>query len=207
MTIKAIVFDLGGVVIELDFSKFFKDVIEISSLQKPNSYLMLEFWRQSDIYHQGKMTNEEFYYHTCELIQECDLKQNDFFNSFNSVIDHINQDILELIRKIRYMNKYKLLALSNVNSSHWDYILNHKWGFIEFFDEIILSHEIKITKPDPKVFEYTIEKAGCKPVEIVFIDDGLNNVRAASKLGIYAIHYMNLEDLIEEFKKLKIILI
>ena len=80
-----------------------------------------------------------------------------------------------------------------------------EWDFLNYFDELILSHEIHLIKPDPKTFEYAIQKAGCKPEQIVFIDDGLNNIRSAKQLGIVAIKYTNIEALIEEFKKLKII--
>ncbi len=91
MTIKTIVFDLGGVIVELDFSQFFKNVIEISPLNKPDSFLLLEFWRQSDVYHQGKIANEEFYHQACELLEISSLNQEDFFNSFNSFNSRANQ--------------------------------------------------------------------------------------------------------------------
>ena len=70
---------------------------------------------------------------------------------------------------------------------------------------MILSHEIHLIKPNPKSFEYAIQKAGCKPEHIVYIDDGLNNVRSARELGIIGIRYINTDELIEEFKKLKVI--
>jgi len=206
MTIKVIVLDLGGVIVELDFSKFFKEVIEISPLNKPNSYLLLEFWRQSDVYHQGKISNEEFYNLACEILNVCIQGQEEFFKSFNSVIDHLNEDIVSLVKTLRDMERYKLIALSNINESHWNYIENQKnWRFINYFDEIILSHEVQMTKPDPKIFEYTIEKAGCKPEEILYIDDGLNNVLAAKKLSINAIKFSGYDTLVEELKKFNIL--
>ena len=76
-----------------------------------------------------------------------------------------------------------------------------KWDIWELFDEFILSHEIHMTKPDPKVFELAIKKAGCKPKEILFIDDGLNNIRSASDMGINSIRYMGLDNLVEEILK------
>ncbi|MFX0041464.1 MAG: HAD family hydrolase [Candidatus Hodarchaeota archaeon] len=204
MTIKAIIFDLGGVVVELDFSRFFKDVIEISPLNTPNSSLLLEFWRQSDIYHQGKITNEEFYSQACELLQTCALNQEQFFDSFNSVISHIKEELLTLIKNLKEQNNIKLLCLSNVNSSHWHYLLEQNKEIVEFFDELILSFEVHMTKPDPRLFKLAIQKAGCKPEEIVFIDDGLNNIRSARELGIIGIKFTYLEDLISELKSLKI---
>jgi epoxide hydrolase-like predicted phosphatase len=204
MRIKAIIFDLGGVVVELDFSRFFKDVIEMSPLNMPNSTLLLEFWRQSDTYHQGKMSNEDFYKQACELLQTCAIDQQQFFNSFNSVISHIRGDILDLIEKIRTNNKIKVLCLSNVNFSHWQYLKQLYPKILESFDDYILSFEVHLTKPDTRIFDLAINKTGCKPREILFIDDGLNNVRSASEKGINGIKFTNLENLRLELKKFDI---
>ncbi len=206
MTIKAIIFDLGGVLIELDFSIFFKKVIEISPLHKPHSLLLLEFWRQSDVYHQGKITAEEFYHQACELLNICFAEQDEFFDAFNSVISHINEDVVDLARKLKESGKYKLLLLSNVNESHWEFIKTKNWGLTDLFDEeeLLLSYVVKMTKPYPRFYQLAINEAGCKPEEIVFVDDGLNNVRGARELHINAIHFTNIEDLLEEFKKLGI---
>ncbi|MFW9988530.1 MAG: HAD family hydrolase [Candidatus Odinarchaeota archaeon] len=205
MTIKAIVFDLGGVVVDLDFSNFYNKIITQSPLNKPQTPIMLEFFRQSDIYHQGNMSDEEFFQLACDLLQVCMLGQSEFFNAFNSIISGYNPEIVEIIKKIREKNQYKLLALSNVNASHWEYVLNKKWEFLNYFDELVLSHEIHLTKPNPKAFKYTIKKAGCKPEQIVLIDDGLNNVRSAIELGIIGIKYTNRDELIKELKNLRIL--
>lgn len=204
MTIKAIIFDLGGVIVELDFSRFFKDIIEISPVNAPNSSLLLEFWRQSDIYHQGKISNEEFYSQACELLQTSAFNQEQFFDSFNSVISHVKKDFLTFIKELKLKNKIKLLCLSNVNSSHWYYLLEQNKEIVEYFDELILSFEVHMTKPDPRLFKLAIQKAECKPEEIVFIDDGLNNIRSANELGINGIKFTNLENLKKELKNLKI---
>jgi len=151
------------------------------------------------------MTDDEFYQLACDLLQVCMLSQSEFFDAFNSIISGYNSNVSKIIKKIRERNQFKLIALSNVNSSHWDYILNKNWDFIDWFDELILSHETHLIKPNPKVFEYTIKQAGCKPEQIIFIDDGLNNIRSAKELGIKGIKFTNAEELLEELKKFKII--
>jgi len=206
MTIKTIIFDLGGVIVDFDYSNFYKQIISLSPLEKPQSRILLEFFRQSDLYHQGKMTDEEFYKLACEILQVCMLNQNQFYDAFNSIICGTCQpEMVSLIKKIRDTKKYKLIALSNVNSSHWGYILNNKLEFLDYFDEFILSHKVHVTKPDLRIFQLAIEKSGCKAEEIVYVDDGLNNIRAANDLGIQGLYFTNIDDLIEEFKKLKII--
>jgi putative hydrolase of the HAD superfamily len=204
MKIKAIIFDLGGVIIDLDFSNFYNKIIIQSPLNRPQTPIMLEFFRQSDIYHQGNMTDDEFYQLACDLLQVCMVDQSEFFTAFNSIISDTNPEVIDLIKKIRDSNQYKLIALSNVNSSHWDYILNKKWDFIDYFDELILSHEIHLVKPNPKIFNYAIKKAGCRSNQILYIDDGLNNIRSAIELGIIGIKYSSYNQLINELKKFKI---
>ncbi len=204
MPFKAFIFDLGGVLVELEFERFFNDVIKLSPLKKPGSFLLLEFWRQSDTYHQGLISNEDFYHQACELLELCALNQEEFFLSFNSVIAHVNEDIVSLLKKLRDTNRYKLICLSNVNESHWEFLKSKQWKFIEYFDELILSFKVHLTKPDPRIFQFAIEKAGCRPEEIIYIDDGLNNVREASKLNINSITYTTTEELMEILKKFNI---
>jgi HAD superfamily hydrolase (TIGR01509 family) len=83
--------------------------------------------------------------------------------------------------------------------------MDMKWDFVDYFDDLILSHEIHLTKPNPKIFEYSIQKAGCKPEKIIYIDDGLNNLRAAKELGITGIKFTNIDNLKKDLKKYKII--
>lgn len=206
MNIKAILFDLGGVFLELDFSNFYEKVISPSPLNKPQAPLMLRFFRQSDIYHEGRMSDEEFYNLACDILQadKEELSQEEFFKAFNSIIAGVNYDMVELLKKLKKRNDIKLLAISNINSSHWEYLQNQKCEFIKYFDELILSHEVHLTKPDHEIFKVAIEKANCKPREILYIDDGLNNVKSARELAINGINFKEVQTLIKDLKELGI---
>jgi len=204
MIIKCIIFDLGDVIFELDFDQFFNEVITPSPLNKPKTPIMLEFFRQSDTYHQGKISDKEFYNQACELLRVCNLNQKAFYVAFNSIISEINMEMVELVKNIRKNNNLKLMCMSNINSSHWKYIKKMKWNIWDLFDDFILSHEVHLTKPDSKIFEIAIQKAGCKPEEIVFIDDGFNNIRAALELGIIGIRFVDIDELIKSLHELNI---
>jgi epoxide hydrolase-like predicted phosphatase len=204
MKIKCIIFDLGDVIVNLDFTRFFKDVINPSPFNKPSAPIYLEFFRQSDTYHQGKITDEIFYQQACELLGICSLDQKDFFNAFNSIISDLNQETVNLIENIKKHNNLKIMVMSNINASHWKYLKKQKWNIWNLIDEFILSHEVHITKPDMKIFKYAIEKARCKPKQIIFIDDGLNNVRAANELGINGIKFDDVKSLIEKLRQFNI---
>ncbi len=204
MTIKCIIFDLGDVIVELDFDQFFNEVITPSPLNKPKTPIMLEFFRQSDTYHQGKISDKEFYNQACELLRVCNLNQKAFYTAFNSIISKINMEMVELVKNIRKNNTLKLICMSNINSSHWKYIKKMKWNIWDLFDDFILSHEVHLTKPDSKIFEIAIQKSRCKPEEIVFIDDGFNNIRAALDLGIIGIRFVDINELIKSLHELNI---
>ena len=204
MTIKCIIFDLGDVIFDLDFDQFFNEVITPSPLNKPKTPIMLEFFRQSDTYHQGKISDKEFYNQACQLLRVCNLNQKAFYVAFNSIISEINMEMVELVKNIRKNNKLKMMCISNINSSHWTYIKKMNWNIWDLFDEFILSHEVHLTKPDIKIFEIAIQKAGCKPEEIVFIDDGFNNIRAALELGIIGIRFIDIDELIKSLHELNI---
>lgn len=206
MNIKAILFDLGGVFLELDFSNFYDKIISPSPLNKPQAPLMLRFFRQSDIYHEGRMSDEEFYNLACDILQanKDELDQEDFFKAFNSIIANINIQMIEVLKKLKEKGNLNLLAISNINSSHWEYLKDQKYDFIEYFDNLILSHEVHLTKPDHEIFQIAIERASCNPEEILYVDDGLNNVKSAKELGINGINFKNTQHLIEKFKELGI---
>ena len=204
MTIKCVIFDLGDVLINLDFSQFFNEVITPSPLDKPKTPIMMEFFRQSDTYHQGIITDDEFYQQACDLLRICSLDKEAFFKAFNSIISDLNKEMVNLLKKIKKKNNFRFMCISNINSSHWNYLKKQKWDIWEIFDDFILSHEVHLTKPDPQIFKLAIEKAKCEPNEILFIDDGLNNVRAANDLGIKTIRFVDIEDLVDKLKNFKV---
>jgi len=202
------VFDLGGVVVELDFRTFVDKVLSKSPYYNhvSESSFLKEFWKEVEIFDKGLISEEEFYRLACNKLNVSNISKIEFYEAFNSVMTRGNQEVIDVIKKLRALNRFKIIALSNVNKTHIDHALQKKefLVFLKLFDELIFSYEIHMIKPEPEIFLYTIKKAQCRPEEIVFIDDNLSNVNPARKLGISGIHFTNLKNLIEELKKLGI---
>jgi epoxide hydrolase-like predicted phosphatase len=207
MTFRAIIFDLGGVFVELDISEFFQEVFSPFSLARPKVPFMLKFFKQSDKYHMGEMDNESFYHLSCDILKldKSKITQYKFFKAFNMIINGINKNMVDLLKRLYKTKLYRLICLSNVNTSHWDYLNRKNCKFLKYFDEIILSHKVHLMKPARRIFELAIDKAQCDPQEIVYIDDGLKNIKSAEELGIVGIVFNDYPSLIKDFEELGIL--
>ena len=110
----------------------------------------------------------------------------------------INNDIVMLIKRLKQM-KYSLIVLSNANPVHAE--INYKRGLYSIFDKVYLSNEIKMAKPDKKIYDYVLKKSKLKPEECIFIDDREENVLVANELGIKGIVFTGYKELIYELNK------
>jgi len=108
-----------------------------------------------------------------------------------------NLDTINLIKELK--KKYKIVLFSNFVGELLRKLLNH-YGITDLFDEIIISSEHKMLKPDPNFFELLVTKSGVKKTEIIFTDDRKENVDASNVFGIKAIQFENAEQLIKDLQ-------
>ena len=109
--------------------------------------------------------------------------------------DDVNWQLLDYIRGLR--PRYKVGLLSNA----WDDLrqtMHTRWDIDGLFDEMIISAEVGMVKPDPRVFHLAVEKLGVQPAETVFIDDMLVNVEAARQEGLSGIHFQDTQQTLAE---------
>ena len=96
----------------------------------------------------------------------------------------LNDGFLEFIKAVRM--KYKLAIISN-DSSRWSKYLREKFNIDQYFDVISISGDLKIRKPDERIFRHTIEKLAVKAEECLYIDDRRGYLEAAKRVGMNAI--------------------
>jgi epoxide hydrolase-like predicted phosphatase len=112
--------------------------------------------------------------------------------------DDVNWVLLDFIRGLR--PRYKVGLLSNA----WDDLrqtLHERWNIDGLFDELIISAEVKMVKPDPRIFHLAVDRLEVQPVEAVFIDDIAENVEAAKREGLRAILYNDYQKTVDELTK------
>ena len=200
--IKNIVFDLGGVLVDLDFKS------AINGLQKAgfaNVKEQLQAFDREGIFQKfelGEMTAEEFR----SAIREnstVTLTDEEVDALWNLMLLEIPREKLELILDLR--GKYMVYLLSNTNSIHWDYVCKNAFNYRgfrveDYFEETFLSFEMHLAKPDKAIFEKMLEDANLLAEETLFIDDSEANCKAAAEVGIRAHHYHIGDNLKEIFE-------
>ena len=200
--IKNIVFDLGGVLVDLDFKA------AINGLQQAgfaNVKEQLQTLHQGGIFQKfelGEMSADEFR----TAIREnstVELTDEEVDNLWNAMLLEIPREKLELILDLR--GKYMVYLLSNTNSIHWDYVCKNAFNYRgfrvkDYFEETFLSYEMHLAKPDKAIFEKVLQDANLLPEETLFIDDSEANCKAAEEVGIHAHHYHIGDDLSKVFE-------
>ena len=200
--IKNIVFDLGGVLIDLDFKS------AINGLQKAgfaNVKEQLQAFDREGIFQKfevGEISADEFR----AAIREnaiVTLTDTEINNLWNLMLLEIPREKLELILDLR--SKYMVYLLSNTNSIHWDYVCKNAFNYRgfrvnDYFEETFLSFEMHLAKPDKAIYKKMLNDANLLPEETLFIDDSEANCKVAAEVGIHAHHYHIGDDLSKIFE-------
>ena len=115
--------------------------------------------------------------------------------------DLVNHALVNTIRTLR--PAYKVGLLSNA----WNdlrQVMQERFHFDGLFDDLVISAEVGLAKPDPRIFRLAVERLGVQPAEAIFIDDVLANVEAARGVGLQAIHYRDNPQLFEALERLNV---
>jgi epoxide hydrolase-like predicted phosphatase len=109
--------------------------------------------------------------------------------------DDVNWRLLDYIRSLR--PRFKVGLLSNA----WDDLrktLHDRWNIDGLFDELIISAEVKLVKPDPRIFQLATDRLKVLPDETIFIDDIAENVESARLVGLKGIQYQDFDQVMAE---------
>lgn len=194
--IKNIVFDMGGVVVDLKFDQALAAFRELG-LEHPEDYI--NPYRQSGLFYKfetGTISDEDFVREFSKLTGK-EFNLRDTSTAWKSFLDEVKVERLRYIESLR--PEYKVYMLSNNNS----FILN--WAdtpafskdgkpISAYFDKMYLSYRMHMAKPDREIFDAMIADSGVVPEETLFIDDGPKNVEMGRQVGFRVYHAENGKD-------------
>jgi 2-haloacid dehalogenase len=201
-TIKAIIFDFGGVLIDWDprylYRRYFPEEPEAveSFLAEINFY---EWNAQQD---KGRPFAQGIAELSAQFPQHAQLIQA-YFDCWEDSLGGPIDGTVDLLRKLK-QNGYPLYALSNWSAETYPRA-RHKYPFFDLFDEVILSGTVKLNKPDPAIFKLLLTKTGYLASECLLIDDSRPNIDTANELGFVTIHFTSPSQLQTELQSLNLL--
>ena len=201
--IKTIIFDLGGVLIDWSPLYVFNDKY-FDTEEKRNYFfgnICTSDWNEEQ--DAGRSIVEA----TQVLIEkypEWEQSIRDYYGRWTEMLKAPIPDTVEIFRRLKVSDKYKIYALTNWQAGLFDIALV-RYNFLHWFDGRVVSGEEKTRKPFPEFYHRLLDRYNVKPQEALFIDDNLRNVMAAEILGIKSIHFQSPEQLNETLSQLKLL--
>lgn len=199
--IQWVVFDLGGVVVKLNFDGALEELARRSATDKNLIKNFLGARDESNLspdekLQLGQLETDEYVALLNQALRR-KLTREEIIEMRLQVIQGEDEDVLEIIRILS--TQRKVACFSNTHAIHWDHMLANYQSF-RIFHRAVASHLIHAAKPDPRAFAIACRELETEPAECLFIDDAPSNAEAARAAGWHAIHFKGAAALREELR-------
>ena len=187
---KTIIFDLGGVLVHLDWDKVCSSLTGLSDL--PYDAVMKEVLNGPIVEASmlGHLTPDEFHRSLCAKIN-IDVPLNRFIDIWNGLLS-ADEDMAALVAKLGV--DHNLALASNTDATHFAFSTEN-FGVMQAFEQNFLSYEMGLLNPDPAYFHHVLYGLWASPANCIFIDDSPENVRSARNLGIIGLVFESIDEL------------
>jgi len=189
--IKNIIFDLGGIFLNIDFKKTEVAFTKLGVTDFSQYITQHTITDTFELLETGKISPEEFYDRfrkdTGVVISNVQIE-----DAWNALLLDFPIERLNWLERIR--SKYNIFLFSNTNKIHYDAftdMFRHQTGkedFNGYFIKAYYSHELKLRKPYPQSYQYILKEQKLKAGETLFIDDTIKNIEGAKEAGLQTIH-------------------
>ncbi|EKD71917.1 MAG: hypothetical protein ACD_46C00064G0002 [uncultured bacterium] len=191
MTIKNIILDLGGVILNIDFQRTYTAFRDLGACNLEKLYSANSQDSVFEDFELGKIS-ADFFRATVKNKLAMAATDSQFDQAWNAMILDLPESRLDFIRLLK--KKYKLFLLSNANQIHIDKVLQIcqvTYGynpFQSYFDNYYFSNIIGKRKPDANAFLHVLEESKIQAQETLFIDDTMQNIQSAQNMGLNVAH-------------------
>lgn len=190
-SVKNIVFDLGGVIINIDFQYTYEAFAGLGNTDILTTIRRFESLQLFKRYETGEFTDSEFR----EVLREAfstTASDQQIDKAWNALLLDIPAERVKLLQELR--TRYRTFLLSNTNSIHIAEVNNILYNSAgtqtlnDLFEKIYYSYEIQMAKPDVKIYQYVLKDKNLIPEETLFIDDNKDNIEGAKAAGLQVLH-------------------
>lgn len=191
---KAIIFDLGKVLIHFDFKRGYQGLEGLCPYPAAEIRQRISSTDLVVRFETGLVEPGDFFEQFSRLL---DLRMDypKFCEIWSSIFDDtlVPEEVLKGLAR-----RYRLVLLSNTNSIHFE-MVRERYGYVlRHFHDLVLSYEVKAMKPDPRIYRIAVERAGCRPDECFYTDDIAAYTSAAREQGIDAVTFESATQIQEE---------
>lgn len=179
------IFDLGNVIIDIDFNRVFTiwsdySHVPLSTLQQ--RFTMNEVFCQHE---RGEISDQQF---ASQFAQSMGLSLNftQFSHGWQSIFIAVRQPVIDIMQQLR-QSGHRVVILSNTNQLHTDHWLPRYPQIQQAADALYLSQRMGLRKPDPAIYQKLLADERSSARQAVFFDDNQHNIDAARQLGIASI--------------------
>jgi len=184
-----IIFDLGNVILNIDYQN---TIDAFEKIGVPNASSFYSKSSQLNIFNQletGHISKQNFILEIQKIVPKASASQ--IINAWNAILQDLPNERLEILKNIK--DKFSIFLLSNTNSIHIEKIIN-KLGekkyeeFYNLFEKVYYSHEVKLRKPNSDIFKLVIKENCLSIKNTLFIDDSIQHIESAKKIGLKTYH-------------------
>ena len=197
--IKNIIFDLGGVILNIDIKRTAEALKELG-IDNFSEYMtqfhITSFFRE---YEMGKIDDAAFI-KSIQSLSVKELSEEAAINAWNALLLDFPQERIDLLKALK--EKYRLFLLSNTNAIHHRHFQQQLYlqtgGYLEdLFEKTYYSHTIGLRKPDVAIFQRVINENKLNPAETIFVDDTEENMAGAKEAGLQVLHIGQVKSIVE----------
>lgn len=198
--IKAVIFDLGKVLVPFDFARGYSALAERCPYPPQEIRARLASTDLVQRFETGQVAPQAFVNEVSRILA-FQVDYPEFCRIWSSIF--LPETLIPENMVARLHQNHMVLLLSNTNAIHFD-MIRENYALLRHFDDFILSYQVGVMKPSPRIYQEAIARAGCRPQECFFTDDIAEYVAAARKEGIDAVQFCSLEQLQGELKARKV---
>lgn len=188
--VKALLFDMGGVVLDVDFKRVFKAWSRLSALTEQQIETTFRMDKPYESHERGTLTSSAYFDHVRTTLTITGTNE-ELLAGWNSIFGSEITESFDAIDRIR--QRIPVYGFTNTNAAHQQYWELHYPRARSTFEKIYVSSEIGLRKPDAEAFKYVLKDISVEAGELLFFDDSITNIEGAQGLGIQTVLVENAE--------------